>query len=78
MDYLMEKGDFSLPDIHSLETVLEYGIGLKAGRIFADVWDLGLFSSCNKCIDSISNRLTYMNLNQVIVNREICSCEKMN
>ncbi len=37
LDLLMEKGDFSLPDIHSLETVLEYGIGLNAGCVFADV-----------------------------------------
>jgi archaeosine synthase beta-subunit len=27
MDMLMAKGDFSPPNIHSLETVLEYGIG---------------------------------------------------
>lgn len=39
MDLLMEKGDFSPPDIRSLETVLEYGISLKAGRVFADGWD---------------------------------------
>ena len=29
MDQLLKKGDFTPPDIHSLETVLEYGIGLK-------------------------------------------------
>lgn len=39
MDLLMEKGDFSPPDIRSLEKVLEYGISLKAGRVFADGWD---------------------------------------
>jgi radical SAM enzyme (TIGR01210 family) len=75
MDLLMERGDFSLPDIHSLETVLEYGIGLKAGRVFADVWDLGLFSTCRKCIDQRTNRLIEMNLNQKIIIRDICSCD---
>jgi radical SAM enzyme (TIGR01210 family) len=75
MDLLMERGDFSLPDIHSLETVLEYGIGLKAGRVFADVWDLGLFSTCRKCIDQRTNRLIEMNLNQKIISRDICSCD---
>ena len=74
MDLLMEKGDFSLPDIHSLEMVLEYGIGLNAGRVFADVWDLYLFSNCKKCIKHRINRLTTMNLNQRIVNRVTCSC----
>jgi radical SAM enzyme (TIGR01210 family) len=75
MELLMEKGDFSLPDIHSLETVLEYGIGLNAGRVFADVWDLGLFSKCNKCIDKRINRLNTMNMNQEIVDRKECNCD---
>ncbi|TAL71546.1 MAG: radical SAM protein [Bacteroidetes bacterium] len=75
MDLLMEKGDFSLPDIHSLETVLEYGIGLNAGRVFADVWDVSLFSSCRKCIDQRTNRLISMNLNQKIISRLKCSCD---
>jgi radical SAM enzyme (TIGR01210 family) len=74
MDELMEKGYFSLPDIQSLETVLEYGIGLKAGRVFADIWDLALFSKCKKCIDTRTNRLISMNLNQVILTPVECTC----
>ena len=75
MDYLLEKGDFNLPDIHSLETVLEYGIGLKKGRVFADIWDLGLFSKCNKCLDQRTNRLINMNLRQKIVSQINCTCD---
>jgi hypothetical protein len=75
MDLLMEKGDFSLPNIHSLETVLEYGISLNAGRVFADIWDLGLFSNCKKCIDQRTGRLTDMNLRQRITSRVTCSCD---
>ncbi|MCJ7757130.1 MAG: hypothetical protein MUP24_03205 [Gillisia sp.] len=75
MDLLMEKGDFSLPNIHSLETVLEYGISLNAGRVFADVWDLGLFSNCKKCIDQRTNRLMDINLSQRIPGRVTCSCD---
>lgn len=75
MDLLMEKGDFSLPDIHSLEVVLEYGIGLNAGRVFVDVWDLGLFSSCKKCISQRTSRLTAMNLSQRITSRVTCLCD---
>lgn len=74
MDLLMEKGDFSLPSIHSLEMVLEYGINLNAGRVFADVWDLGLFSNCKKCIDQRTARLTEINLGQHITNRVNCNC----
>ena len=74
MDFLMNKGDFSLPDIHSLENVLEYGIGLKGGRVFADTWDLGLFSSCNKCLDKRIDRLIKMNLSQEIAAVVECEC----
>jgi len=77
MDLLMERGDFSMPDIHSLEKVLEYGLGLNAGRVFADVWDLSLFSSCRKCIDQRTNRLISMNLSQKIISRYECSCNSL-
>jgi hypothetical protein len=56
MDLLMEKNYFVQPDIRSLETVLEYGIRLNAGRVFADVWDLDIFSGCKKCSDKRTNR----------------------
>lgn len=75
MDLLMEKGDFSLPSIHSLEMVLEYGISLKAGRVFADVWNLDLFSDCKKCIEPRTARLAEMNLGQRITSRVNCSCD---
>ena len=76
IDLLMNKGDFSLPDIHSLEEVLEYGIGLKAGRVFADTWDLGLFSTCNKCLYGRTDRLIKMNLSQQIGTVVECECNK--
>lgn len=78
MDELMEKGYFSLPEIQSLETVLEYGIGLKSGRVFADTWDLGLFSTCNKCLDRRTDRLVKMNLNQQILTVVECECNWRN
>jgi hypothetical protein len=74
MDFLMNKGDFSLPDIHSLENVLEYGIGLKGGRVFADTWDLGLFSKCKNCTDKRTERLIKMNLSQQIATVVECEC----
>ncbi|HZL76823.1 MAG TPA: radical SAM protein [Bacteroidales bacterium] len=74
MDFLMENGEFSPPDIHSLEIVLEYGIGLKKGRVFADTWDLGLFSKCPKCLEMRIARLSDMNLTQVMVPPVNCSC----
>jgi archaeosine synthase beta-subunit len=77
MDELLENGDFTPPDIRSLESVLEYGIGLKEGRVFADVWDLHLFSGCEACIDQRTNRLINMNLKQEIYGRISCSCDEI-
>lgn len=64
MEELQKTGDFHLPEIESLEFVLEYGINLKAGRIFADTWDLGLFSSDAERLEQQINRINWMNLNQ--------------
>ena len=74
MDILMKKGDFSLPMLSSLERVLEYGIGLSSGRVFADVWDLELFSECEKCFDERQRRLMTMNLSQKNIDRIVCNC----
>ncbi len=75
MDLLYEKGLFAPPDVRSLETVLEYGIRLKRGRVFADVWDLGKFSSCKKCVDKRTDRLIEMNLSQKIISHIECTCD---
>jgi radical SAM enzyme (TIGR01210 family) len=74
MDELLKKGYFQLPEIHSLEQVLEYGIHLNAGRVFADTWDLELFSKCVKCFDSRLKRIESMNLSQKILKQIRCSC----
>ena len=75
MDLLMDKNYFLPPNIQSLEKVIEYGIQLNAGRVFADVWDIGLFSSCKKCIDQRTNRLIEMNLSQRIADPVKCTCD---
>jgi archaeosine synthase beta-subunit len=74
MDLLGNMGYFTPPDIGSLEKVLEYGIGLRKGRVFADTWDIGLFSTCDKCIVERTKRLTEMNLSQQIISPVVCSC----
>ena len=75
MEELLKTGDFHLPKISSLETVLEYGIGLKAGRVFADTWDLGLFSANPETLEQQIFRINSMNLNQEIISGEQCGCE---
>jgi radical SAM enzyme (TIGR01210 family) len=74
MEELARSGHFTAPDIISLEKVLEYGIGLGKGRVFADTWDLKLFSRCDKCQDQRIGRITQMNLKQEIANMVECVC----
>jgi radical SAM enzyme (TIGR01210 family) len=77
MDQLMEKGIFAMPDIRSLEMVLEYGIEQQSGRVFADVWDLKLFSKCDRCLNERINRLTEMNLGQKFISPIKCTCDTL-
>ena len=47
----------------------------KAGRVFADTWDLKQFSNCSACFEKRRQRLFAMNLSQTITPRidcEIC------
>jgi len=78
MESLAGQGLFSPPEIKSLEKVIEYGIGLDRGRVFADTWDLPLFSSCDICLDRRISRLNEMNLSQRIPEAVECSCNSSN
>jgi radical SAM enzyme (TIGR01210 family) len=71
MEALAASGDFSPPALHTLESAMEYGLGLKAGRVFADLW--GLRESCANCHEQRASRLRLMNLQQVVVDRIPCS-----
>lgn len=77
MELLHKKGQFEVPKIQSLETVLEYGIQLQLGRVFADVWDLSIFSDCTLCIEARTKRLNSMNLTQSIGDMVSCSCSQI-
>ena len=75
MDILIKQGDFEKPSLDSLEEVLDYGISLGAGRVFADAWDLGQFSSCPKCFIQRYNRLVSINHSQTLITQVDCSCQ---
>ena len=77
MDQLQKKGFFAPPEIRSLEKVVEYGIEQQAGRVFADLWDLKLFSKCDLCLDERIGRLTAMNLNQKFSKQVKCTCDTL-
>jgi len=72
LDALMASGHFSPPQLTTLEAVAAYGIGLGRSRIFADLWDLEKFSTCQSCFESRQARLHRMNLAQAIEARVVC------
>ena len=76
LDGLAKRGEFSPPLLVSLEEALDYGIGLRRDRVFADLWDLQLFSNCAACLEQRRQRLHRMNLSQRVLPRVECpGCE---
>lgn len=75
METLAKNGQFSPPSLSSLEEVLDYGLSLESGRVFADLWDLELISSCPKCFDNRKRRLEQVNLQQEVLEPVVCSCD---
>jgi radical SAM enzyme (TIGR01210 family) len=75
LEELAEAGLFQSPKISSLEVVLDYGISLNKGRVFADLWDLARFSECDYCFDVRKDRLDRMNLDQIVLPRQVCRCQ---
>ncbi len=74
MDDLLRSGAFSPPDVRSLETVVEAGLGMKKGRVFADLWDLERFYRCAACGPARRQRLNEMNLTQQLAPPVPCEC----
>ena len=65
LEQLAEQGGFSPPRLDTLEEAMAYGVGLRRGRVFADLWDLATFTDCSACFPARRDRLERMNLEQV-------------
>jgi radical SAM enzyme (TIGR01210 family) len=70
---LIPTRGFSPPAIRTLEACLEYGLGLRQGRVFADLWDLETFSTCEECYAERYKRLREMNLRQRVMGAVECT-----
>jgi radical SAM enzyme (TIGR01210 family) len=66
----MEALGFAPPALQTLESAMEYGLRLRAGRVFADLW--GLREGCPNCYSQRAARLRAMNLQQVVLERVPC------
>ena len=72
LNTLAARGEFAPPKLATLEAALDYGVAQQRGRVFADVWDLELFSDCPKCFPARRERLAQMNFQQKILPRAAC------
>jgi radical SAM enzyme (TIGR01210 family) len=73
LDELAARGEFTPPRIETLEACQEYGLGLRQGRVFADLWDLDKFFRCEGCRQARYRRLREMNLTQTIPPQVDCA-----
>ena len=71
-DRLMERGDFVPPSLRTLEDALEYGISLKRGRAFVDIWDIERIATCTQCCKQRVARLATMNDSQRVCEKVQC------
>ena len=73
LDALMRSDQFGPPPLSVLEEAVERCVDLRAGRVFADTWDLEQFSTCRSCFAQREQRLKDINLSQTPVARISCS-----
>jgi hypothetical protein len=73
MDQLGKSGEFTPPTLDALEAATAYGLSLKRGRVFADLWDLERISACHSCYNERRERLIQMNFCQTILPPVLCS-----
>jgi hypothetical protein len=72
LDALAASGNFAEPSLASLESALDFGLGLGRGRAFADLWDLERFARCAACLPARRARLRESNLRQSVLPRIAC------
>ena len=73
LDQLAQSGEFAPPRLSTLEQSHEAALSLRAGRVFADTWDLERFSVCAACFQERRRRIEMMNLTQDIFPRIRCA-----
>lgn len=72
MESLAAAGEFTPPELAVLEAAAEYGLELRRGRVFTDLWDVKRHAECSHCFDARVERLRAMNLSQKITETVMC------
>jgi radical SAM enzyme (TIGR01210 family) len=73
LEALAEQGQFSPPKLKTLEAALDYGLSVRRGRVFADLWDLEQFSNCEACFPARRQRLAESNRTQAVTPAVACA-----
>jgi hypothetical protein len=73
METLAASGEFAPPKLTTLEAAMAYGVGLRRGRVFADLWDVNAKGECAPCFDARMERLRAMNLQQTVLEPIACA-----
>ncbi len=66
MDALQVVGDFVPPTLAVVEEAFHYGLLLRKGRVFIDLWEIDRVQSCSHCKNARIARLARMNGSQQI------------
>ena len=72
VDHLALLGDFELPEFSIVESALDYGLHLKQGRVFVDLWEVDHVFGSSCCRKQRLQRISDMNLSQSILERVCC------
>jgi archaeosine synthase beta-subunit len=72
MEALAAEGRFAAPRLETLEAAVCYGLSLKRGRVFADLWDVEHVGSCRTCRGARLAHLREMNRAQMDATTIFC------
>lgn len=73
LEELALQGEFAPPSLETLEAAAEYGLSLKRGRVFADLWNAGATEGCPNCYEQRIARLEDMNRQQQSLEEISCA-----
>lgn len=73
LDALRTQGAFTPPTLAMFEEAHDATVLVGGGMVLADLWDLGVFSSCSHCLPARRDRMERMNLYQRVEPRVDCA-----
>lgn len=76
MEDLSLRGDFSPPSFVSLETFQDKALATARGRVLVDLWEAERLLACDRCRELRLDRARMMNLQQIVLPRIECDCQK--